>query len=135
MKVAYDVSQLSTCNKKKVGAVIVDESGKNIISFGYNGTPSGEDNCCEELRDNEYVTKPNVIHAEANAITKLSQSNQSSKNGYLFITLSPCSNCAGLIIQSGIRHVFYENEYKCDFGIKMLRDSGINIKQYNLGKK
>ena len=110
----------SYCQRRKVGALVVKE--KMIISDGYNGTPSGFENVCED----EYnVTKPYVLHAEANAITKLARSNNSSDGATMYITASPCIECAKLIIQAGIKRVVYGENYRLDEGIKLLQRAGI----------
>jgi dCMP deaminase len=110
----------SYCQRRKVGALVVKE--KMIISDGYNGTPSGFENVCE---DEQNVTKPYVLHAEANAITKLARSNNSSDGATMYITASPCIECAKLIIQSGIKRVVYGENYRLDDGIKLLGRAGI----------
>ncbi|MCK4662387.1 MAG: dCMP deaminase family protein [Bacteroidales bacterium] len=115
-------AQNSYCKRKKVGALIVKE--KMIISDGYNGTPAGFENICEE--DN-YVTKPYVLHAEANAITKVAKSNNSSENSTLYVTISPCIECAKLIIQSGIIRVVFIEKYHNEEGLKLLKRANIEI--------
>ncbi len=110
----------SYCQRRKVGSLVVKE--KMIISDGYNGTPSGFENICE---DDQNVTKPYVLHAEANAITKLARSNNSSEGATMYITASPCIECAKLIIQAGIRRVVYGENYRLDDGIKLLQRAGI----------
>ena len=110
----------SYCQRRKVGALVVKE--KMIISDGYNGTPSGFENICE---DENNVTKPYVLHAEANAITKLARSNNSSDGATMYITASPCIECAKLIIQAGIKRVVYGENYRLDDGIKLLQRAGI----------
>jgi dCMP deaminase len=117
-------SQNSYCKRKQVGALIVKD--KMIISDGYNGTPSGFENNCE---DDENKTKPYVLHAEANAITKVAKSNNSSENATLYITTSPCLECSKLIIQSGIRRVVFNDKYRNEDGLKLLERAGINIVQ------
>jgi|TARA_B110000467_G_scaffold138220_1_gene136824 dCMP deaminase len=116
MEVAKTYSMLSTASNAKVGCIIVKDD--RIISIGYNGTPSGWENVCEE----DSKTKPEVLHAEANAITKLAKSHESGENAYLFTTHAPCLSCAKLIYQSGITTVYYLYEYKytdgCHFLIK-----------------
>ena len=113
----------SYCKRRQVGALIVKE--QMIISDGYNGTPSGFENDCE---DENYKTKPYVLHAEANAITKVAKSNNSSENATLYITTAPCMECAKLIIQSGIRRVVYCNNYHSEDGVSLLERAGIEIK-------
>lgn len=112
----------SYANRKKVGAIIVRNN--QIISDGYNGTPSGFDNSCE---DADNVTKPYVLHAEANAITKLARSTQSSVGSTLYVTCSPCLECAKLIIQAGITRVVFKNPYRIDDGIRLLKTAGIKV--------
>ncbi|MCX6257522.1 MAG: dCMP deaminase family protein [Bacteroidia bacterium] len=112
----------SYCTRRKVGAILVKD--KMIISDGYNGTPSGFENICE---DESNVTKPYVLHAEANAITKVAKSNNSSLGSTLYITSSPCLECAKLIIQSGILRVVYCDRYHNYEGIELLKKAGIII--------
>jgi dCMP deaminase len=112
----------SYCVRRKVGALIV--KNKMIISDGYNGTPSGFENVCE---DESGRTKPYVLHAEANAITKVAKSNNSSENSTLYITAAPCMECAKLIIQAGIRRVVYFDSYHSEEGIKLLSKAGIEL--------
>jgi len=121
MDTAKRFSELSHCNRLKVGAIVVKDD--RIISIGYNGTPSGWDNCCEE----EGKTKSEVLHAEANALTKLARSTESGEGSNLFITHSPCIDCAKLIAQSGISEVYYAEVYRCDDGLEFLRKCGIPI--------
>lgn len=114
----------SYCNRRKVGALIVKD--KMIISDGYNGTPSGFENVCE---DEDGHTKPYVLHAEANAITKVAKSNNSSNGATLYVTAAPCMECAKLIIQSGIRRVVYVESYRLSDGIELLERAGIEVIQ------
>ena len=114
----------SYCVRRKVGALIVKD--KMIISDGYNGTPTGFENICE---DENNVSKPYVLHAEANAITKIARSNNSSNGSTLYVTASPCLECAKLIIQSGIRRVVYRDEYRITDGIDLLRRAGIEVEK------
>jgi dCMP deaminase len=116
----------SYCKRRKVGALIVKD--KMIISDGYNGTPSGFENECE---DENNKTKAFVLHAEANAITKVAKSNNSSENATLYITSSPCVECAKLIIQSGITRVVFSDEYHILDGIELLKRAGVEILQLN----
>ena len=116
-------AQNSYCKRRQVGALLVKD--KMIISDGYNGTPSGFENNCEE--DN--VTKPYVLHAEANAITKVARSNNSSEGATLYVTSSPCIECAKLIIQAGIRRVVFSENYRVEDGINLLKRAGIEIIQ------
>ena len=122
LKMAKEWSKLSHCKRKQVGALIV--KGKMIISDGYNGTPTGFDNCCEDESGN---TKWHVLHAEANAILKVASSTQACQGATLYITLSPCKECSKLIHQSGITRVVYANAYKDDSGIEFLRKANIEI--------
>ena len=119
---ADEWSKLSYCKRRQVGALIVKD--KMIISDGYNGTPSGFENFCE---DEDGYTKWYVLHAEANAIAKVSSSTQSTKGATLYITLSPCKECSKLIFQSGISRVVYSKKYKDQSGIDFLVKSGINV--------
>ena len=112
----------SYCQRRKVGALIVKD--KMIISDGYNGTPSGFENICE---DENNVTKSYVLHAEANAITKIACSGNSSKDATLYVTASPCIECAKLIIQAGIKRVVYSQQYRLDDGIKLLERANIEV--------
>ena len=120
----------SYCQRRKVGALIV--KNKMIISDGYNGTPSGFENICE---DENNVTKPYVLHAEANAITKIARSNNSSDGATLYITDSPCIECAKLIIQSGIKRVVYSKKYRLDDGLNLLRKANIEVEYIDLNNE
>ncbi|MCX6225104.1 MAG: dCMP deaminase family protein [Bacteroidia bacterium] len=120
LRMARIWSENSYCIRRKVGALIVKE--RMIISDGYNGTPTGFENICE---DNEGHTKPYVLHAEANAITKVAQSSNSSKGATLYTTASPCLECAKLIIQAGIIRVVYGEAYRITDGIELLQRAGI----------
>ena len=122
LKMALEWGKLSHCKRKQVGALIVKD--RMIISDGFNGTPTGFENCCE---DENGATKWEVLHAEANAILKVASSTQSAKNATLYITLSPCPQCSKLIHQAGIKRVVYANAYKDDAGIKFLEKAGIEI--------
>lgn len=115
-------AQNSYCKRRQVGALIVQ--GKMIISDGYNGTPSGFENICE---DENNKTKPYVLHAEANAITKVAKSNNSSEDATLYVTTSPCLECAKLIIQSGIRRVVFCDRYHNEDGLLILERAGIEV--------
>jgi dCMP deaminase len=117
----------SYCKRRQVGAIIVKD--RMIISDGYNGTPSGFENVCE---DEQGLTKPYVLHAEANAITKVAKSNNSSEGSTLYITTSPCMECAKLIIQAGITRVVYSNQYRVTDGIQLLRRAGIEVTHINI---
>ena len=112
----------SYCRRRQVGALIVKD--KMIISDGYNGTPSGFENICET---DDNATKPYVLHAEANAITKIARSNNNSEGATLYVTASPCIECAKLIIQSGIRRVVYGEKYRLTDGIELLERAGIEV--------
>ncbi len=114
----------SYCERRKVGALLVKD--RMIISDGYNGTPSGFENICEDENDN---TKAYVLHAEANAITKVAKSNNSSKNSTLYVTDSPCIECAKLIIQAGITRVVYSRKYRITDGLDLLERAGIEVDQ------
>ena len=121
LRMAAIWSENSYCKRRQVGALIVKD--KMIISDGYNGTPSGFENVCEE--DN--VTKPYVLHAEANAITKIARSGNNSNGSTLYVTVSPCIECSKLIIQAGIKRVVYAREYRLTDGVDLLRRAGIDV--------
>ena len=127
MKAANIYAELSSCKRLKVGALVVKDN--RIISIGYNGTPSGDDNCCE--KDN--VTISTVIHAESNAISKLARSQESSEAASMFITHAPCLECAKLIYQSGIKEVFYEKVYRDSTGVLFLQAHNIPSTRYEIG--
>lgn len=114
----------SYCKRRQVGALLVKD--KMIISDGYNGTPSGFENLCE---DENGITKPYVLHAEANAITKVAKSGNSSEDSTLYVTASPCIECAKLIIQSGIKRVVYRDEYRLTDGVDLLRRAGVIVEK------
>ena len=122
LRIATEWGKLSYCKRKQVGAIIVRD--RMIISDGYNGTPSGFENCCE---DEENLTKWYVLHAEANAILKVARSTQSCEGATLYITLSPCKDCSKLIHQSGIKRVVYLEEYKDTSGVDFLRKAGVEV--------
>lgn len=122
MKMARTWSENSYCKRRQVGALLV--SNNMIISDGYNGTPSGFENNCE---DPDNVSFPYVLHAEANAITKVARSNNSSNGATLYVTASPCMECAKLIIQSGIQRVVYGEKYRLMDGIELLQKAGIQV--------
>ncbi len=124
LKMAQEWAKLSYCKRKQVGALIVKD--RMIISDGYNGTPSGFENCCE---DSDGKTHWYVLHAEANAILKLAASTQSAKGATLYLTLSPCKECSKLILQAGITRLVFINEYSDDDGISFLRNHNIEIEQ------
>ena len=124
LKMATEWAKLSHCKRRQVGALIVKD--KMIISDGYNGTPTGFENCCE---DDEGYTKWYVLHAEANAILKVASSTQSTRGSTLYVTLSPCTDCSKLIFQSGIVRVVYITEYKDRTGLDFLVKSGVKVEQ------
>ena len=123
LKMALEWGKLSQCKRKQVGALIVKD--RMIISDGFNGTPTGFDNCCE---DENGETKWEVLHAEANAILKVASSTQSAKNATLYITLSPCVQCSKLIHQAGIKRVVYAKNYRDASGLNFLEKAGVTIK-------
>jgi dCMP deaminase len=127
-------AQLSHARRLQVGAVIVKDD--SVISYGYNGMPAGWDNNCEdEIIDDKWMvtlkTKPEVLHAESNAVAKLARSANSGSGADIFITHAPCLDCAKLIYQSGISSVYYRNSYRDDSGVEFLKKSGIEVKQIN----
>jgi dCMP deaminase len=136
MEVAKTFANLSSAQRLKVGAIVVKDD--RIISIGYNGMPSGWDNCCEDTvlvdygnraSDAKYElkTKPEVLHAESNAISKLAKCSESGNGATMFITHAPCIDCAKLIYQSGIAAVYYKNDYRSTQGIEFLNKSGIKV--------
>jgi len=151
MNIAEEISQLSYAERKKVGCILVKDG--TIISHGYNGTPYGFENDCEEYEERYYdnpdaaellieygyelnngiarklVTKREVLHAESNAISKVAKSSNSAEDADLYVTLSPCFECAKLIIQSGIKRVFYREEYRQKDGLELLMRAGIQCQQ------
>lgn len=120
LRMARIWAENSYCTRRQVGALVVKD--KRIISDGYNGTPSGFENVCE---DENGLTKPYVLHAEANAITKLARSHNSSEGATIYITASPCIECAKLLIQAGIKRVVYGEKYRLEDGLNLLRKAGI----------
>jgi dCMP deaminase len=124
LRMAMSWAELSHCNRKKVGAIIVKDD--MIISDGYNGTPSGFDNCCE---DDNGETHWYVLHAEANAILKVAKSTNNAKGATLYLTLSPCKDCSKLILQAGITRVVYIRDYKDNSGVSFLISAGIEVNQ------
>lgn len=124
LKMAFEWGKLSHCERKQVGALIVKDS--MIISDGYNGTPTGFENCCE---DEDGKTKWYVLHAEANAIMKVAKSTNNSNGATLYITLSPCKECSKLVLQSGIKRVVYMKSYKDRSGLDFLEKAGVEIIQ------
>lgn len=127
MRMATIWAENSYCKRRQVGALIVKD--KMIISDGYNGTPSGFENICEDEND---VTKPYVLHAEANAITKIARSSNSSEGATMYVTASPCIECAKLIIQAGIRRVVYSEKYRLEDGLDLLRKANVEVVYLNL---
>lgn len=127
LKMAAIWSLNSYCRRRKVGALLVKD--KMIISDGYNGTPSGFENVCE---DENNQTKPYVLHAEANAITKVAKSGNSSDKATMYVTSSPCLECAKLIIQAGIRRVVYTENYRSEDGINLLKRAGIEVRNVEI---
>lgn len=122
LKMAQSWSALSHCSRKQVGAIIVRD--EMIISDGYNGTPAGFDNCCE---DDDGNTQWYVLHAEANAILKVAKSTNNCKGATLYLTLSPCKECSKLVLQAGITRVVYKDSYKDTEGIDFLKSAGVEI--------
>ena len=127
LRMAAIWAENSYCQRRKVGALVVKD--KMIISDGYNGTPSGFENVCEDAHG---VTHPYVLHAEANAITKLARSGNNSDQATLYVTASPCIECAKLIIQAGIRRVVYAEQYRLTDGIDLLRRAGVEVEHLPL---
>ena len=125
LRMARIWAENSYCKRRQVGALVVKD--KMIISDGYNGTPSGFENVCEENN----VTKPYVLHAEANAITKLARSSNNSEDSTLYVTASPCIECSKLIIQSGIKRVVYAEKYRLTDGIDLLERAGVKVEYMN----
>lgn len=130
LRMAQIWAENSYCKRRKVGALLVKNN--MIISDGYNGTPSGFENICE---DENGVTKPYVLHAEANAITKVAKSGNSSEDATLYVTASPCIECAKLIIQAGIKRVVYRDEYRLHDGLDLLKQAGIEVEQVNVDEQ
>lgn len=131
MKTAQTFAELSSAQRLHVGAIVVKDD--RIISIGYNGMPAGWSNVCEDVtEDGSLKTKPEVLHAETNAIAKLARSNESGSGADLFVTHSPCLECAKLIYQAGIKNVYYANNYRDDAGIKFLNKSGVNVEELTL---
>lgn len=126
LRMARIWAENSYCERRKVGALVVKD--KMIISDGYNGTPSGFENICE---DENNVTKPYVLHAEANAITKLARSSNNSDGSTLYVTAAPCIECSKLIIQSGIKRVVYAEKYRLEDGINLLKKANIEVVYIN----
>ena len=132
-KIAQETAQLSHAKRLKVGCVIVKDN--RILSIGYNGTPAGWDNKCEDLINHKdigvasLVTKPEVLHAEANALMKLARSTESSEGASLFQTHAPCLDCAKMIYQAGIKSLYFIEDYRFDQGVKFLEKSGVSVCQ------
>jgi dCMP deaminase len=130
MRIAAETGQLSYARRLQVGAIVVKDD--RIISIGYNGMPSGWENNCEYmLEDGTIKSKPEVLHAETNAIAKLAKSTESGDNATMFITHGPCLDCAKLIYQAGIDSVCYREDYRSSDGIDFLRKSGVSVEQIN----
>lgn len=129
LKMAKEWAKLSHCDRKQVGALIVKD--KMIISDGYNGSPTGFDNCCEDKDGN---TKWHVLHAEANAILKVASSTQSCHGATLYLTLSPCKECSKLVLQAGIKRLVYAMAYKDTEGIEFLRTANIEMLELSLNE-
>ena len=130
LDIAERTALLSHALRKKVGAVIVKDS--NILAYGYNGTPSGSDNSCEyPIVDHgeELVTKQCVLHAESNALMKVARSSESTEGASLYVTLSPCFECSKLIIQSGIKNVYFIEKYRDQSSIRFLEDNNVKVSQ------
>ena len=130
LRMARIWAENSYCQRRKVGALVVKD--KMIISDGYNGTPVGFENICEDENDN---TKAYVLHAEANAITKLARSSNNSDGSTLYVTASPCIECAKLIIQAGIKRVVYGEKYRLEDGIDLLRRAGVEVEYLNIEER
>jgi len=130
LRMAHIWAENSYCERRKVGAIIVKD--KMIISDGYNGTPSGFENNCEKENN---TTKAYVLHAEANAITKVAKSNNSSENSTLYVTTSPCMECSKLIIQAGIKRVVFDEKYRITDGLDILERAGVELINLELTKK
>lgn len=129
LRMARMWAENSYCKRRQVGALVVKD--KMIISDGYNGTPSGFENICEE----NDITKPYVLHAEANAITKLARSSNNSDGSTLYVTASPCIECAKLIIQAGIKRVVYAEKYRLNDGIQLMERAGIKVEFLDIDKQ
>lgn len=130
LRMATEWSKLSHCKRKQVGAIIVKNG--MIISDGYNGAPSGFDNCCE---DNDGKTFWYVLHAEANAISKVARSTNNAKNSTLYLTMSPCKDCSKMILQVGIKRVVFCSAYQDSKGLELLREAGIELEHIRLDKE
>lgn len=130
MDIALRVAQESYCERKKVGAILVQDNS-NIIAYGYNGTKAGDDNCCEDEYDGLLVTKSTVIHAEDNVFRKLDESEYpiDLSNSTMYVTLCPCNDCSSMIKDAGIPRVVYLNSYRSTEGIDYLMDNGIKVEK------
>lgn len=128
MNVAKNIAELSHCKRAKVGCIIVGID-KNIMAYGFNGTPSGFDNNAEYELDGSLVTKPETLHSESNAIAKIAKTTLSSDGAMMYVTMSPCFECAKLIIQAGIRKVVYFEKYRDTKGLDLLEKCGIKTEQ------
>ena len=139
MSIAKRVAEMSHAVRLKVGSVIAKPGGL-FLAYGYNGMPAGDDNCCETEvyhermwdKVGELVTKPEVLHAEPNAITKCAREGRSTQDAWIFQTHSPCIHCAKLILQAGITHVVYAEKYRNDDGIQFLKERNVNVQEYKL---
>lgn len=138
MDIAARVARMSYARRLQVGAVVVKDG--RIISMGFNGMPSGWDNDCEDIVElhedggHTYKTKPQVLHAESNAIAKLARSTESGENADLFVTHAPCIECAKLIYQSGVRRVYYGTAYRDSSGVEFLKKSGLEVENFTNDK-
>jgi dCMP deaminase len=131
MQTAQTFAELSSAQRLQVGAIVVKDD--RIISIGYNGMPAGWSNVCEDVsEDGTLKTKPEVLHAESNAIAKLARSNESGDGSDLFVTHSPCIECAKLIHQAGVRRVYFGANYRDDSGVEFLLNSGVQVEQLTL---
>jgi dCMP deaminase len=131
MNVAKDISQLSHCVRAKVGAIIVSIDN-NISAIGFNGTPAGYENTCENEIDGNLVTKAETLHAESNSIAKIARTTLSSNGSTMYVTMSPCFECSKLIIQSGFKRVVYLEEYRDSSGIDFLKENGILVEKIEI---
>ena len=123
LKMAHEWGQLSKAKRKKVGCLVVKDG--QIISDGYNGTPSGMDNECEYEYNGKLITKPVVLHAESNALMKLAKSNNNSNGATIYLSISPCFDCSKLIVQAGISRVVYKEKYRDNSGLLLLEENNI----------
>jgi len=127
MKTAETFAELSHAKRLHVGAIVVKDD--RIISIGYNGMPAGWDNNCETEVDGKLITRPEVLHAESNAVSKLARSSESGDGATMFVTHAPCMECSKLIYQSGIRRVYFGSAYRDDSGVRFLKQCGIAVEQ------